>query len=207
MVAETERGDVIVPPPEDIFIEDGARYLDENFNTLAGWLSPQRYDIISADIQRYDNTGESANWDNTNTGWSFNKAGVPALAFKFRFPWNWTLSGSVYPHVVWEKVANGIGDVCWQLTYWWINLGLARVMAIRKAAVAVQSTDLQDIAMWTPWELFAPTSQQHGAVLTGYIQRLGADPLDTYIDVARLISLDILIQGRNLGALEDQLPE
>lgn len=135
----------------------------------------------------------------------FSASATNTVAIQVQLPHSWLEGSAIVPHVHWRKKTQGTGKVVWQLTYEFVNRGVAftdspttltadtPVGTDDGTALVHHLTSFGDVSM---------TGKQISCMGLLTISRIGGDSEDTYAGVAQLLEFDIHYQQDSLGSIQ-----
>jgi len=135
-------------------------------------------------------------------------ATLEAVEGSVQMPHAWKTGTAIYPHVHWAPTTTGLGNVIWQLDYYWLGFGEAASGA--PTTIAASATPAQGAPMGTAWKHMinsfsgiTPTTQGISSILMFRLFRDPANGGDTYGDDAALMAFDVHYQIDSFGSFEE----
>ena len=137
-------------------------------------------------------------------------ATLEAVEGMVQFPHSWKAGTSVYPHVHWAPTTTNLGNVVWQLDYYWLNFG--DVAGGAPTTIAASATPAQGSPMGTAWKhminsfgAVSATNKNISSILAFRLFRDPANGSDTYADDAALIAFDIHYEVDSFGSYQEYI--
>lgn len=142
--------------------------------------------------------------NSTNGLLEFSASATNTVAIQVQLPHDWKAGSIISPHVHWRKKTEGAGNVTWQLTYEFVDIGdtftdspttLTSSTAVRgggDTALVHSLTSFGDVSM-------TGLGISCMGILT--VSRIGGDSNDTYAGVAQLLEFDIHYQRDSIGSI------
>lgn len=133
---------------------------------------------------------------------------LEAVEGAIQMPHRWKVGTAIYPHVHWAPTTTGLGDVLWQLEYYWLGFNEAASGAPTNIQAAL--TPAQGAPMGTAWKhminSFSPITPSTQNISSIMMFRLFRDPTasgDSYAASAALMAFDIHYQIDSFGSFDE----
>lgn len=122
--------------------------------------------------------------------------------FSIQIPHSYVEGTDVYPHIHWEKLSSGSGDVLWGFEYVWTNVGGDRsdTSTLESTSIMVGSGDESHLV--TSFSEIDGTGKEISSMLSCRLYRDPTDAQDTFNGNVALYEFDLHFQINTFGSRE-----